>query len=60
MIELNIIVRPEGVVKTQVLAPDEEQAEGVRLYTKLLPHISQIDATLRERSEQSAKGAGRG
>ena len=45
-VELKIIVTPGGVFKTQLIAPEEEQPEGLRLYEKLLPHIRRINDEL--------------
>jgi len=45
-VELNIIVTPGGILKTQLIAPEEEQPEGFRLYERVLPHIRRINAEL--------------
>ena len=46
MLQIAVLVRPEGVFKTQVYASDDQQVEGSRLFEKILPGIRQIDAIL--------------
>jgi hypothetical protein len=47
MVELKVIIHRDGVAKTQVFAPSDEQVQGSHLYEMVLPFIGQINECLR-------------
>jgi len=46
LVELKIVVRKNGVEKTQIYAPAKEQVIGTQIYELVHPHITAIHAAL--------------
>ena len=54
MVEIAVLVGPEGVRKTQIYCDPDRHAEGFSLYEKILPTIREINMALR--SQQTRAG----
>ena len=47
MIEIAVLIGPEGVRKTQIFVNPGDHSKGFDLYEKVLPGIRQIDTALK-------------
>jgi|1_EtaG_2_1085319.scaffolds.fasta_scaffold00759_20 hypothetical protein len=55
MVEIQILVTPGGISRTQLFGRPDEHEEGVRLFQKILPIIRHINNELQGASHESTE-----